>query len=65
MADAYDAMTSSRSYRGQLSAEKTRDELRRGTGTQFDPQYAEIMLRIMDEEKDRSVTAGDVSIRAV
>lgn len=50
VADAYDAMTSSRSYRSSLSEEATREELVRGMGTQFDPQYAEIMLHIMDED---------------
>ena len=50
VADAYDAMTSTRSYRGKLTQEKTREELVRGMGKQFDPKYAEIMLRIIDGE---------------
>ena len=50
VADAYDAMSSTRSYRGKLSPQKTRDELVRGMGKQFDPEYAEIMLRILDGE---------------
>ena len=49
VADAYDAMTSTRSYRKELSEEKTREEIRKGTGTQFDPKYAEIMLDIIEE----------------
>ena len=49
VADAYDAMTSTRSYRKELSEEKTKDELRKGMGTQFDPRYAQIMLDIMEE----------------
>jgi putative two-component system response regulator len=43
-------MTSTRSYRGKLTQEKTRAELVRGMGKQFDPKYAEIMLRIIDGE---------------
>ena len=53
VADAYDAMTSTRSYRKELSGEKTKEELRKGMGTQFDPKYAQIMLDIMEEGADR------------
>lgn len=53
VADAYDAMTSTRSYRKELSGEKTKEELRKGMGTQFDPKYAQIMLDIMEEGSDR------------
>jgi len=48
MADAYDAMTSPRSYRGALSREEAADEIRRGAGTQFDPEVADALLRIND-----------------
>ncbi len=49
VADAYDAMTSARSYRDPLPKEIVRQELQKGIGTQFDPQFARIMLDIMDE----------------
>lgn len=52
VADAYDAMTSRRSYRDILPAETVRAELKKGKGTQFDPAFADIMLTIMDEEAD-------------
>ena len=45
--DAYDAMTSMRSYREPMPPEKVREELTRGMGTQFDPAYAKIMLELM------------------
>ena len=48
VADAYDAMTSRRSYRDILPAEKVRAELENGKGSQFDPVFADIMLSIMD-----------------
>ena len=51
VADAYDAMTSTRSYRARLSDEKTRDELEKGKGRQFDPVFAEILLKRLEEEK--------------
>ena len=42
-------MTSSRSYREPISAEKVREELVKGMGTQFDPRFAKIMLEMIDE----------------
>lgn len=50
--DAYDAMTSKRSYRGELSQEVVRGEIVRGMGTQFDPDIANYMLEIIDEDKE-------------
>jgi len=50
IADAYDAMTSNRSYRRSLPQEVVRAEIEKGKGTQFDPVFAEIMLRMIDED---------------
>ncbi len=52
VADAYDAMTSNRSYRGALSQEKVRGEIEKGKGSQFDPRFADIMLKMIDDDKD-------------
>jgi putative nucleotidyltransferase with HDIG domain len=41
VADAFDAMRSARSYRRELSETAAIDELRRGAGTQFDPDAVE------------------------
>ncbi|GAB2532419.1 HD-GYP domain-containing protein [Gracilibacillus alcaliphilus] len=38
IADAFDAMTSSRSYRQALSPDEAYDRIIKGSGTQFDPQ---------------------------
>ena len=51
VADAYDAMTSKRSYRDVLSQEIVSGELIKGKGTQFDPEIAEIMLELIKEDK--------------
>ena len=48
VADTYDAMTSSRSYRSPISPEKVRQELTEGIGKQFDPKFAGIMLDLID-----------------
>jgi len=37
VADVYDALTSSRTYRGAWSREAALDEIKRGAGTKFDP----------------------------
>ena len=52
VADSYDAMTSKRSYRAPMPQEKVRAELAKGIGTQFDPQYAEIMIRRIDQDTE-------------
>ena len=52
MADAYDAMTSRRSYREILPKEKVRQEIEQGKGTQFDPIFADIMLEMIDEDRN-------------
>ena len=52
VADAYDAMSSTRSYRPILSQQFIRQEIVNGRGTQFDPVFADIMLQMMDEDVD-------------
>ena len=52
VADAYDAMTSNRSYRGALPQEKVREQIENGKGSQFDPVFADIMIAMIDEDKD-------------
>lgn len=52
VADAYDAMTSNRSYRAIMPQETVRKEIENGKGKQFDPQIADVMLALMDEDKD-------------
>lgn len=52
VADAYDAMTSKRSYRDALPQECVRRELENGRGTQFDPVFADIMLAMIEEDRE-------------
>lgn len=52
VADAYDAMTSKRSYRDVLSQEVVRSEIENGKGSQFDPHFADVMLSMMDEDTE-------------
>ena len=52
VADAYDAMTSNRSYRKAMERDEVRAEIKKGKGTQFDPEFAEIMLEVDEDIKD-------------
>ena len=52
VAGAYDAMSSRRSYRDVLPQPAVRSEIESGRGTQFDPKFADIMLAMIDEDKD-------------
>jgi len=52
VADSYDAMASNRSYRDALPQEVVRGEIEKGRGTQFDPKIADVMLKMIDEDKD-------------
>ncbi len=52
IADSYDAMTSKRSYREPFTQAKVREEIAKGKGTQFDPLFADVMIQIIDEDKD-------------
>lgn len=62
VADSYDAMTSNRSYRNALPQDVVRSELEKGKGTQFDPQIANIMLQLMDEDVHYLMRQTDSSI---
>ena len=52
VADTYDAMSSSRSYRKGLPQDVVRAEIEKGKGTQFDPEFADLMLQLIDEDKN-------------
>ncbi|MBO8158132.1 PAS domain S-box protein [Thermosyntropha sp.] len=45
--DAYDAMTSDRSYRKALSVETALAEIKRNAGIQFDPEVVEIFIELI------------------
>ena len=52
VADAYDAMSSRRSYRDVLPQATVKYEIEKGRGTQFDPKFADIMLTMINEDRD-------------
>ncbi|MCR5651327.1 MAG: HD-GYP domain-containing protein [Lachnospiraceae bacterium] len=52
VADAYDAMTSRRSYRDSIPQSKVREEIIKGAGNQFDPVFANIMQHLIDLDQE-------------
>ena len=50
--DSFDAMTSNRPYNKRKSYEEAIGELRRCSGTQFDPIIAEKFIEVIQENKD-------------
>ena len=53
VADAFDAMTSRRSYRDELDLDFVRNEIVKCSGTQFDPEVAKAFLNILDNKFDK------------
>jgi HD-GYP domain-containing protein (c-di-GMP phosphodiesterase class II) len=51
--DAFDAMTNPRPYRASMTIEKALDEVRRGSGTQFDPGVVEPFCALFENRIDR------------
>lgn len=49
LADTYDAMTSTRSYRKALTHEDAINEIQRCSGSQFDPKLAQLFIDNQDE----------------
>jgi len=57
IADAFEAMTAARPYRSALCNEKVLKELRRGAGSQFDPELVEVFIGIVEAGLPDKVTA--------
>lgn len=58
VADAYDAMTSSRPYREKLSHQKAIAELKRCAGTQFDPEIVGVFAALWEPLDSEETPAG-------
>ena len=61
VADAYDAMTSNRVYRKHLDSETVMQELKKGIGTQFDPEIAETMIQLLEKGHLKNMSEDDVA----
>ena len=56
--DTFDAMLTDRPYRKSLSFDEVIDELRKGSGTQFDPVILKAFLEMIRERDDLLEEAG-------
>lgn len=51
VADAFDAMTSNRVYRKRLDLDYVINELKRCSGSQFDPDIVKVLIRMIEEKR--------------
>ena len=49
VADAFDAMNSKRIYRNNLPAEEVYKRMKEGSGSQFDPDFLAVFLKLIDD----------------
>jgi diguanylate cyclase (GGDEF)-like protein len=61
VADAFDAMTSSRAYREAMSVQQACEELGRGRGKQFDPDVVDAFLVVI---RDQNITDESLAVPA-
>jgi diguanylate cyclase (GGDEF)-like protein/putative nucleotidyltransferase with HDIG domain len=61
VADAYDAMTTERVYRGRLSHEQAVRELDRCAGSQFDPGVVDAFKREFGDTRGRGLSAAAIA----
>ncbi len=61
VADSFDAMTSTRSYRIALSQEYAFAELRRNGGSQFDPEVVEVFIKALEASGERYGSPVEIS----
>ena len=53
IADSFDAMTSKRTYRNSLTLDFVKAEIEKCKGTQFDPEYADAFLDILNNDYNK------------
>lgn len=67
IADAFDAMTSNRSYRNALSVDEAYKRILEGKGNQFDPKLVELFKQVyptwkkIHEKSANEISKNDIS----
>ena len=61
--DAYQAMISNRPYRKAFPKEKAIAELKRGAGTQFDPEIVRVFIEILNEKRGKDQLPEGLEVR--
>jgi len=59
IADAFDAMISSRSYKNSYSVAYALSEIEKNAGTQFDPKLVEIFVRLVRNGEIKPILSGE------
>ncbi|MFH1093796.1 MAG: HD domain-containing phosphohydrolase [Candidatus Omnitrophota bacterium] len=59
IADSFEAMTSDRTYRERMSKEDAIDELRKHSGSQFDPNVMEVFIKLLEEDPEIFKQSGE------
>ncbi len=59
VADSFDAMTNKRPYRNALSQEEAIEELKKNSGTQFDPKVVEAFLKLLKIKPELFKDSGE------
>jgi hypothetical protein len=62
VADAFDAMTSTRSYRRARPVEEALEELKRCAGTQFDPRMVRALERALERHRWEAAVTSDEAV---
>jgi HD-GYP domain-containing protein (c-di-GMP phosphodiesterase class II) len=60
--DAFNAMTTHRSYRTAMSVEVALDELRDGAGSQFDPEVVRSLLRVLEAAPELAAAVPELAL---
>ena len=55
VADAFEAMTSGRPYRDTATFKEAIEEIKKNSGTQFDPQVVDAFLKIIKKKKFKKI----------
>ncbi|QCJ44247.1 HD-GYP domain-containing protein [Bacillus sp. S3] len=61
IADTFDAMTSNRVYRNALSLEQALQEIKKNSGTQFDPFITDVFLSLFDNKQEHGISTYEDS----
>jgi energy-coupling factor transport system substrate-specific component len=59
-ADCFDAMATKRSYKEPCTKDYIINEFKRCSGTQFDPEIAKIMVKLIEEDKFKTIMEEDL-----
>lgn len=51
VADSYDAMTSHRAYKKDMTKEEAMEQLKRNSGSQFNPKVIDAFIKVLEEER--------------